>query len=351
MVRAKVIGATGYGGIGITELLLAHPGVEIDCLVATQDIGKPICELYPHLEGFCDLPVLSPEHPAAGEPVDVVFFATPDRVGMQHAQAELDRGARVIDYSGDFRFSSASTYETYARRLGLPEEHLAPALLEQAVYGLPELHRVEIAGARLVGNVGCFAAGVILGLAPAVAARLVDLESIICDCKTGVSGAGKKPNPQFHFPARQDAMNAYRLTGHQHLCEIESQLGALAGGELVVTLTTQVVPANRGIMGCLYGDLADGLNYDEVLEGYREFHRNNHFVRIYDRHAAVNTAHVRGTNFCNLVVDVDERTNRLRVISYIDNLMKGQAGNALQNMNLMFEFAETTGLDQPGRYP
>jgi len=210
---------------------------------------------------------------------------------------------------------------------------------------------MQIAGARVVGNVGCFASGVILGLAPAVAGRFINPDTIICDCKSGVSGAGKKPAATFHYPARQDAMNAYRLTGHQHVCEIETQLGGIADAEILITFTAQVVPANRGILGCLYADLADGLSYDEVLEGYREFHAHNHFVRVYDRLAAVSTMHVRGTNFCNLVVDVDERTNRLRVISHIDNLMKGQAGNALQNMNLMFGFDETVGLDRPGQYP
>ncbi len=146
-------------------------------------------------------------------------------------------------------------------------------------------------------------------------------------------------------------MNAYRLAGHQHVCEIEEQLSALAGSELRITFTAQVVPANRGILSCLYGNLADGLHLREVLEGYREFHTNHPFVRVLDRDAAVGTMHVRDTNYCNLVVDVDERTRRLRVISHIDNLMKGQAGNALQNMNLMFGFPETMGLDRPGHYP
>jgi N-acetyl-gamma-glutamyl-phosphate reductase len=351
MIKAKIIGATGYGGVGLTELLLNHPDVEIACLVAKADVGRRMHEVYPHLDGYCDLPIVDPEDGSAQEPVDVVFFATPDRVAMAGAEAELSRGAKVVDYSGDFRFSSAEQYEDYASRLGKDPSHLAAGLLDEAVYGLPELHRMEIAEARVVGNVGCFAIGVILGLAPAVAGRIVDLESVICDCKSGVSGAGKKPNATFHFPARQDHMNAYRLSGHQHVCEIEKELGALAGRALRVTFTAQVVPANRGILSCLYGNLANGLSRGEVLEAYRAYHTNNPFVRVYDRDAAVGTMHVRGTNYCNLVVDVDERTNRLRVVSYIDNLMKGQAGNALQNMNLMFGFSETTGLDRPGQYP
>lgn len=352
MIKAKIVGAGGYGGAGITELLLGHPEAEVGCLVDKADTGRTINELYPHLDGFCDYTIVDPGDPKAREPTDVVFFATPDGVGMRAAAAELKAGAKVIDYSGDFRFQTTEAYTDYATRLGLEPQHAAPELLPESVYGLAELHRDRLnVQTRLVGNVGCFACSCILGLAPAVREGLVALDSIICDSKTGVSGAGKKAAPAFHFPARQDHMNAYRLAGHQHVCEIERELGALAGQEIKITFTAQVVPANRGILSCLYGNLVSPMNSAQVLDAYRAFHSENPFVRIYDRDATVGTMHVRGTNYCNLVVDVDERTNRLRVISYIDNLVKGQAGNALQNMNLLFGFAETAGLDRPGRYP
>jgi N-acetyl-gamma-glutamyl-phosphate reductase len=203
----------------------------------------------------------------------------------------------------------------------------------------------------LVGNPGCFAVGVEIGLAPAIAHALVEFDSIICDCKSAVSGAGKKPNPSFHYPARYDNMNAYRLTGHQHVVEVERELSLLAGRPIAILFTAQVVPACRGILSCLYGTLRPGVNAATALDAYRAFHKENCFVRVYDRSATIGTAHVRGGNFCNLIVDVDERTNKLRVISHIDNLMKGQAGNALQTMNLIFGFPETMGLDRPGQYP
>lgn len=352
MITAKVIGAGGYGGVGITELLLAHPEVELVALVAKTDVGMKMSDLYPHLKGFCDLPIVPPDDPAAGAKTDVVFFATPDGVAMQQARAELDGGAKVIDYSGDFRFRTAEEYAEYARRIGKDPEHKAKDLLAESVYGLPELHRADINGkTKLVGNVGCFAIGVILGLAPAVKHRLVDLTSLICDCKTGVSGAGKKPSPGFHFPARYDHMNAYRLAGHQHVMEIEREMAGLCGEEVRLTFTPQVVPACRGILSCIYGTLEPGMTRDKVQDAYRAFHEDNTFVRIYERDADIGTQHVRGSNYCNLIVDVDERTNRLRVISHIDNLVKGQAGNALQNMNLLMELPETTGLDRPGHYP
>jgi N-acetyl-gamma-glutamyl-phosphate reductase len=351
MITIKLIGATGYGGVGITELLLQHPEARIVCLAAKADVGRKMSEVYPHLKGFCDMPVVDPSDPAARQKVDLVIFATPDGVGMESAEAELKQGAKVIDYSGDFRFNSAELYADYATRIGKDPNHQSPHLLPQAVYGLPELHRGEIGQARLVGNVGCFAIGCILGLAPAAAHRLVELDSLICDCKSGVSGAGKKVNPGFHFPARQDHMNAYRLTGHQHVCEIERELTALAGQPVKVLFTPQVVPANRGILSCLYGKLAPGVTAARVQEAYREFHKDNYFVRLFDRKADIGTMHVRGSNFCNLIVDVDERTAKLRIISHIDNLMKGQAGNALQNLNLLCGFPESMGLDRPGMYP
>jgi N-acetyl-gamma-glutamyl-phosphate reductase len=352
MIRVKVIGAGGYGGVGIIELVLRHPEAELVCLVAKTEVGMAISDLYPHLAGHCDLPILAPDDPAAAAAADVVFFATPDRVAMQAAPAILETGAKVIDYSGDFRFGSPAQYKEYATRIGLDPEHLAPDLLSENVYGLPELHRKDVTPeTRVIGNAGCFAVSCILGLAPAAKYRLVDLKSIICDCKTGVSGAGKKPNPTYHYPARYENMNAYRLTGHQHVCEVEQELGRLARDDIAITFTPQVVPACRGILSTLYAQLATGVNAAKVKDAYEVFHKDNPFVRIYDRSAAIGTVHVRGSNFCNLIVDVDERTNRLRIVSHIDNLVKGQAGNALQNMNLLFGLPENLGLDQPGQYP
>ncbi|MFC1461077.1 N-acetyl-gamma-glutamyl-phosphate reductase [Verrucomicrobiota bacterium] len=352
MIKAKVIGAGGYGGVGITELLLGHTQAEIACLVDVADIGTPISELYPHLSGFCDMPVVAASDPQSAESADVVFMATPDGVGMKLAQAELDAGAKVIDYSGDFRFNTAESYAEYAARIGKDTKHACPELLSQAVYGLAELHRKEIGpDTRIVGNPGCFAVSCLLGLAPAAANSLIRLDTIICDCKTGVSGAGKNPSATFHYPARYDSMNAYKLTGHQHVCEIERELSLLTGEAVRVTFTAQVVPVCRGIMSCLYAGLAKGSGADDVKAAFQDYYQGNAFIRVLDNDAAVNSAHVRGTNYCNLVVDVDTRTNTLRVVSYIDNLVKGQSGSALQNMNLMFGFPETDGMDQPGRYP
>ncbi|MEI6563767.1 MAG: N-acetyl-gamma-glutamyl-phosphate reductase [bacterium] len=352
MIKAKVIGAGGYGGVGIIELLAAHPEAKMTCLVDVTDVGAPISALYPHLTGFCDMVIVDPSDPVAKQPVDVVFTATPDGVGMKLAPEILASGAKLVDYSGDFRFNTAESYAEYASRIGRETRHASPDILAEAVYGVAELHRSKInSKRRVVGNPGCFAVSCILGLSPAVKHGLIDPFSAICDCKTGVSGAGKKPNAAFHYPARYDHMNVYKLAGHQHVCEIERELSLQAGTDIRVTFTAQVVPVCRGIMSSLYGQLKADTKVADVIALYREFYKDSGFVRIYDRSASVGSMHVRGTNFCNLIVDVDARTRKLRVISHIDNLVKGQAGSALQNMNLLFDLPESTGLMRAGMYP
>lgn len=350
--KIKLVGATGYGGLGLTELLLRHPQFELSCAIATQDAGKKISEVWPYLQGYCDLPIVTPDSPEAqGCEADVTVFSTPDGVGQAGAQAELDKGRKVLDYSGDYRFNSVELYREYASRLGKDPEHKAPQLLPRSVYGLTELHRAEIAKADLVGNPGCFAMSCILGLAPAAKFGLAEVEGLICDCKSGISGAGKKPSPSFHYPERYDNMNAYRLTGHQHVMEVERELTTLAGKEIRLTFTPQVVPMCRGIMSCLYGRLAQGVTQEKALDAYRQMYQGEPFVLVKNFKEAASTADVRGGNRCLITVACDERTGVFRVISHIDNLVKGQAGSALQNLNVMCGFPETMGLDLPGAHP
>lgn len=352
MIRVKVIGAGGYGGVGITELLTGHPKAKLAALVDVENVGMPISAVYPHLTGFCDMVVLDPADPKANEPFDVVFMATPDGAGMKLAPAEIDKGAKVVDYSGDFRFNTVDAYAEYARRIGKETVHKSPQLLPKAVYGLAELHRKELTpDTKVVGNPGCFAVSCILGLSPAVKNALVKTDSLICNCVTGVSGAGKKPSPTFHYPARYDHMNAYKLAGHQHVCEIERELGLQAGKELMITFTSHVAPVCRGIMSTLYGTLTKKMSEADVLALYKQFYSKDKFVRVFESTAPVGSPHVRGTNYCNLVVSVDERTSRLRIISYIDNLVKGQAGSAMQNMNLICGLPENMGFERPGMFP
>jgi len=351
MTRVKLVGATGYGGVGLVELVLRHPDLELVALVAASDTGAPLSHFWPHLVGHCDMMVYTDDASEANVEADVVVFSTPDRVGQSKAEQALSSGMRVLDYSGDFRFKTSALYSEYAGRIGLPQDHLAEDLLKDSVYGLPELHKAQIPSAAVVGNPGCFAVSAILGLAPAVAQGLVELEGIVCDCKTGISGAGKKPKPGFHYPEAFDSMGAYRLSGHQHVMEIEQELGQLAGQDLQVTFTPQVVPMCRGILSTLYGRLPGSVTGDDVFKIYSEYYAESPFVRVCDGSMACRTGDITGSNRVLLQVACDERTGTFRVISHIDNLMKGQAANAVQNLNIMFGMEETLGLDFPGLHP
>lgn len=352
MIRARVIGAGGFGGANIIELLSNHPQVEIVSLVDVDGVGKPISDKHTHLKGFCDMPVESPEQAKWDDSFDVVFTATPDGVGMKIAPQCMASGARLIDYSGDFRFNSREAYENYAKRIGRDPNHASGELLEQSAYGLAELHRQEVANTKIVGNPGCFACSAILGMAPAVKHGLVDLETLICDAKTGVSGAGIKPAQTFHYPLRYENMNAYKIAAHQHNIEIEREMSLLAGREVRVTLTTQVVPLCRGILTTVYGRMSNPATDAQTLfEAYSEFYKGSKFVRVQPASQPASNNDVRGSNFCVLWINADPRTGQMIVVSHIDNLMKGQAGSALQNMNIMFGLDETLGLMRPPFYP
>lgn len=350
-INVGIVGAGGYGGCGAIELLQGHPNAEITALIDLQDTGRLISDLYPHLTGFCDLPILAPDDPACLDNLQVVFFATPDGVAQKEAPSWLQQQVKVIDYSGDFRFNDQETYSGYADRIGRSQDHAAASLLSKSVYGLAELHRSDISRSDLVGNPGCFAVSCILGLAPALKSRIVDPKSIVCDAKTGVSGAGKTPSPAFHYPERYDAMNAYKISGHQHVYEIERELSLIAGQEIRVTFTPHVVPLCRGILTTIYARLNQGQDLKSLLDAYRSFYKNDLFVRVFGPERPQTTTNVRGGNFCNLSVNVDERTGKVIIISIIDNLVKGQAGSAVQNMNIMFGLEEATGLLRPGIFP
>jgi N-acetyl-gamma-glutamyl-phosphate reductase len=352
MIKVKLIGATGYGGLGMIEFLLRHPEMKIVCAVALQDAGKKISEAWPYLEGYSDLNIVAPDsEEAKNADADVTVFSTPDGVGQVGAQSELDAGRKVLDYSGDFRFNSTELFREYATRIGKDPVHKSPALLPESVYGLSELHRREIAAARVVGNPGCFAASCILGLAPAFKHGLVEKQGVACDCKTGVSGAGKKPTPGFHYPEQYDNAYAYRLTGHQHVMEIEREMKLLCGADVRLTFTPQVVPMTRGILSCLYGRLPTGMTQEKVLSAYRDMYAGEPFVLVKDFKQPASTGAVRGSNRALITVACDERAGVFRVISHIDNLVKGQAGSAVQNLNIMFGLEETLGLDLPGAHP
>lgn len=351
-IRAQLIGATGYGGLGILELLMQHPNFEIAALVARDDAGKRIDDVYPHLAGRCDLVVQAPDSVEVGADSDVVIFATPDRVSQQYAAALTARGVRFIDYSGDFRFTSTDDYARYAERHPSIKEttHDAASLLGRNAYGVSELNAEAIAGAPMVGNPGCFAIGIILGLAPLYRAGLVADGLVAVDGLTGSSGAGKKPAPLQHFSHLNDNVVPYRVLNHQHVVEAEMTLGRLgAGGGATVDFIPHLLGTTRGILNTMHLTLTKSVSRDALMEMFREAYAGHPFVRVLDTPPTLKGP--LGSNYIDLSVFVAGDSKRAVVMSSIDNLMKGQSGSAMQNLNIMFGLPQTAGMERGPLYP
>ncbi|MDH4099770.1 MAG: N-acetyl-gamma-glutamyl-phosphate reductase [Nitrospirota bacterium] len=341
MIKVAVVGASGYTGIELLRLLMQHPDVEIAAVTSEKAAGKPILTVFPSLVGILDLEC-EPLDPAAIAPrVDIVFLALPHKTAMDAAADFLKLGKKVIDLSADFRLKDAEVYRQW-----YGEEHTQSTLLGEAVYGLPELFRAEIPGARLVSNPGCYPTATALGLAPLVKNKLIDPETIVVDAKSGVSGAGRGLGLPYHYPEANEALMAYKVAAHRHTPEIEQTLGTLAGREVRITFTPHLVPMNRGILSTIYARLNDTLGVDAGrLSGlYQDFYKGEPFVKVLTEGQFPNVAHVRGSNYCQIGVGFDPRTGQVVVVSVIDNLVKGASGQAVQNMNLMAGLPETTGL-------
>ncbi|MCA9851236.1 MAG: N-acetyl-gamma-glutamyl-phosphate reductase [Dehalococcoidia bacterium] len=351
-IRAQLIGATGYGGLGILELLLQHPSFEVSQLVARDDAGKRIADIYPHLAGRTDLLVEAPDSITVGADCDVVIFATPDRVSQQYANDLASRGVKFIDYSGDFRFTSTADYARYAERHPSISDsnHLAADLLGKNAYGVSELNGEAVGNADIVGNPGCFAIGIILGLAPLYADGLVEAGTVQVDGLTGSSGAGKKPAPLQHFSHLNDNVIPYRVLNHQHVVEAEMTLGRIGKSSgATVDFIPHLLGTTRGILNTMHLSVTQSVTREALMERFREFYAGQPFVRVLDSPPTLKGT--LGSNYIDLSVFVAEGGRRVVVMSSIDNLMKGQSGSAMQNLNLMFGLPQTAGLDRGPLYP
>jgi len=337
VTRVAVFGATGYGGIELVRILLAHPEVEIGYVGGHTTVGEDLAGFYPHLAGAIDLTVGEIDVAAVAEGVEVMFFALPHAVGAALVAEALDLGKQVIDFSADCRLKNLADYERYY------EPHPHPELLEQAVYGLPELHREEIAGTRLTAVPGCYPTGAILALAPACAASLIEPGGLIVDSKSGVSGAGRSLSLTTHFTECNESVAAYKVAQHRHTPEIVQEL-SLLGAPVRLTFTPHLVPMNRGILSTCYGTLTREIGLDEAVALYREFYAGERFVRVHDAGKLPATKQVTGSNFCDIGLAIDADAGRLIAVSAIDNLVKGLSGAAVQCMNLMLGMPEETAL-------
>ncbi len=338
-IKVAIIGASGYAGLELVRLLARHPGCELAALTSLEYPGRTFDQVFPALAGLVNLPFsgAAPEEIAAR--AEVVFTAVPHQAAMGMIPGYLEKGLKVVDLSADFRFKDAALYEKWY------QAHTAQNLLKETVYGLPELHREEVRGKRLVGNPGCYPTCVILGLAPLAQAGLLQPDSVIADCKSGVSGAGRQALLGISFCEVNDGFRAYKVLEHRHTPEMEQELSALAGTRVKVTFTPHLVPMSRGILGTLYAGLTESRAEEELRELYRRFYQGRPFVRLHPAGRLPDTRDVRGSNFCDLALRVDPESRRVIVLSAIDNLTKGAAGQAVQNFNLMLGFPETLGLE------
>ncbi|TDA68670.1 MAG: N-acetyl-gamma-glutamyl-phosphate reductase [Clostridia bacterium] len=345
MVRVSIIGATGYTGVELVRLLTRHPQVEVAALTSQSYAGRRLGEVYPHLAAALGETVLTDDVEAAVAGAGYVFLAMPHGQAAEPAALALAAGKRVIDLSADFRLPGETYAAWYAQAAP------APALLDQAVYGLAELYGPEVAGARLVANPGCYPTSALLALAPAVRASLVDIGSIIIDAKSGVSGSGRQPALGSLFCEADEGLHPYGVATHRHTPEIEAQLSRLAGTPVVVSFTPHLVPMTRGILSTIYAGLRGGVGEEEVSRVYMEFYQDKPFVRVLPPGTWPHTKWVYGSNYCLLGLTVDRRTNRLVLAAAIDNLVKGASGQAVQNFNLMAGFPEAAGLEGLGIFP
>lgn len=346
MLNVAIVGASGYTGLELIRILHCHPEVAVTCLTSEQSAGKRISDVFPTLRGRCDLLLENLEPVRVSEKADLIFTALPHKAAMEVVPTFLKLGKKVIDLSADYRLSDPVVYGEWY------EPHLNPANLKKAVYGLPEIRRAKIKGAKLVANPGCYPTSIILGLMPLIKKGLIDLQSIIADSASGVTGAGRSAKVDSLYCEVNEGYKAYGVGGvHRHTPEIEQELSLLSGSPLKITFTPHLVPMDRGILSTIYAAPLKELTTAQLVKLYEEFYDGEPFVRVLPLGCLPSTAFVRGSNFCDIAPLVDARTGRVIVVSAIDNLVKGASGQAVQNMNIVCGFPETMGLDGLALFP
>lgn len=340
MVKAGIIGATGYAGQQLVSLLVNHPETEIKFVSSNSYAGQLFSDIYPQFYKILDMPLLSTEEAKeAMSDVDVVFTALPNGLVFELAELALEKGIKIIDFSADFRLDDAEVYEEWYKT-----EHTAKQLIDKQVYGLAELWRDKIKEADLIANPGCYTTASILAISALLREEgLVDTDHIIIDAKSGITGSGRKKDLALLYAEAGESVKAYGIAHHRHTPEIEQELTKVAGKEIQVQFTPHLMPMKRGILATIYLDLKKDVTEDDLYAVYEKYYGKEKFIRI--RRGMCETRFVVGTNFCDISVRVDQRTHRAIVTSCIDNMVKGAAGQAVQNMNVAFGLEETAGLN------
>jgi N-acetyl-gamma-glutamyl-phosphate reductase len=345
-LNIAIVGSSGYTGGELMRILLNHSRVTVTAITSEKSAGKPLSFIFPHLAGLTSLVCESLDPDTIAKKSDFVFLALPHVTAQEAAFRFHKLGKKVVDLSADYRFSDPAVYAKW-----YDHTHQYPELLKEAVYGLPELHREKIKKASFVANPGCYPTSAILGLAPLMQKGRVDLESIIIDSKSGVSGAGRSSSLAHHYPEVNEGFMAYKVGTHRHMPEIEQALSYLSGKQVTVSFTPHLVPMNRGILTTIYAKQISAADTDQLHALYREYYSDAPFVRLLPSGQFPNVNNVRGSNYCDIGVYADQRTGRAVVVTAIDNLVKGASGQAIQNMNLMMGFDEAEGLRFAAMFP
>ncbi len=344
-ISAAIIGANGYTGVELIRLLLSHPHVELTTITSRQHEGEALAKVFPSFHGHTKLKFSPLNLREIGTHNQVVFLCLPHRESMEIAKKFRDLGTKVIDLSADFRFDNLKTYE---KAYG---EHTQKGIAKKSVYGLCEIFAEDIKESNLIGVPGCYVTSVILALAPLLQSQMILPKGIICDCKSGTSGAGRGPKVEQLFAEVFDNFRAYGINGHRHRPEIEEKLSQLAGQDVTITFTPHLLPLSRGILSTIYAKPIRKLKNGKVLKLYQKFYKRSPFVRILADGESPQLKAVLGTNQCHISVHYDDHSEQLVILSALDNLIKGASGQAVQCFNLMFGFEETAGLTQIGIYP
>ncbi|TCS77983.1 N-acetyl-gamma-glutamyl-phosphate reductase [Pectinatus cerevisiiphilus] len=344
-MQVSILGATGYAGVELLRILHNHPEVDIAYLTSEGSTGKKISDIYGHLRGIYDQVLISIDNiEKIAAASDFIFICLPHGHAMQVGKALENTKTRIIDLGADYRFADTATYEEWYK---VKHIHKNTA----RVYGLAELHRQEIKTAKIIGNAGCYPTASILALAPLVKQHLIDPSTIIIDAKSGASGAGRSAVVANQLPELYDNFKAYGVASHRHTPEIEQELSSLVGKNVILNFTPHLLPMARGILSTCYAKLLPGVTAEKVDDAFNQLYASEFFIRLLGRGAYPTTKNVRGSNYCDIGWQVDKRTGRVIVLSAIDNLVKGAAGQAVQNFNIACGFDEKTGLSMTPMYP
>lgn len=344
MIKAAVLGATGYAGVELVRILSAHPEVSLEILGSQSFDGQKISDVYQNFRHILDKECEKLDLEKVAD-CDIAFTALPHGASKEVIPKLLEQGVKVIDLSGDYRYDDPAVYEQWYN-----QPHSSLELLAESVYGLCELYRDKIKSARLIGNPGCYTTCSILGAYPLLSAGIASSENIIIDAKSGVTGAGRGVALAYHFCECTENTKAYKIATHRHTSEIEQELSKAAGTPLMLSFTPHLIPQKRGILATIYLNLQKKCTQEELVGLYKDFYKDEFFVRVKNAGELPETKHVAGSNFVDIGVVLDERLNRAVVVSTLDNIVKGAAGQAVQNMNLMFGLDEKTGLKNAGFY-